>query len=145
MDPGLSFIAKVAATSGGVPLMALNTVVSESVDIVVHCTRTTDGPSDEAPTTEDPHLHGDRGVPALGWIAGGDGSPADAGRLDLGQRRALRPPPAHLHERFTRSVESLPTAVSDPCQGGLAIGATSALGTPTSANWAGGTCRGRGR
>ena len=56
--------------------MALNTVVSESVDIVVQCTRTTDGPSDEAPTTEDPHLHGDRGVPALGWIAGGDGSPA---------------------------------------------------------------------
>src|SRR5262249_7036100 len=33
-----------ADTSGGLPLAALNTLVSESVDVVVHCTRTARGP-----------------------------------------------------------------------------------------------------
>ena len=86
--------------------------MSESVDIVLQCTRTADRQaprqrSQRSRTYWDasaaPHLHGDRGVPAPGSIAGGNRSPDDAGRLDLGQRGAGRPPPSHLHERFTRS------------------------------------------
>lgn len=40
----LRFICQLADTSGGLPLAALNTLVSESVDVVVHCTRTARGP-----------------------------------------------------------------------------------------------------
>ena len=76
-------------------LTALNPIVSEGADIVLQCTRTADRPprlrSQRSRTDWDasaaPHLHGDRGVPALGSIARGDRSPADPGGLDLGQRR----------------------------------------------------------
>ena len=40
----LRFICQLADTSGGLPLGALNTLVSESIDVVVHCTRTAAGP-----------------------------------------------------------------------------------------------------
>ncbi|MGH9112162.1 MAG: ATPase, T2SS/T4P/T4SS family, partial [Acidimicrobiales bacterium] len=40
----LRFICQLADTSGGLPLAALNSLVSESVDVVVHCARTPDGP-----------------------------------------------------------------------------------------------------
>ncbi|MFN8039117.1 MAG: ATPase, T2SS/T4P/T4SS family [Acidimicrobiales bacterium] len=40
----LRFIAQLADTSSDLPLAALNALVTEAVDIVVHCTRTADGP-----------------------------------------------------------------------------------------------------
>ncbi len=40
----LRFICQLADTSSELPMSALNTLVSESVDIVVHCARTPDGP-----------------------------------------------------------------------------------------------------
>jgi len=40
----LRFICQLADTSGGLPLAALNTLVSESVDVVVQCARTPSGP-----------------------------------------------------------------------------------------------------
>jgi pilus assembly protein CpaF len=40
----LRFVCQLADTSGGLPLAALNTLVSESIDVVVHCTRTALGP-----------------------------------------------------------------------------------------------------
>jgi pilus assembly protein CpaF len=40
----LRFICQLADTSGGLPLAALNTLVSESIDVVVHCSRTPAGP-----------------------------------------------------------------------------------------------------
>jgi pilus assembly protein CpaF len=40
----LRFICQLADTSAGLPLAALNTLVSESIDIVVHCSRTAAGP-----------------------------------------------------------------------------------------------------
>ncbi|HEX6235827.1 MAG TPA: ATPase, T2SS/T4P/T4SS family [Acidimicrobiales bacterium] len=40
----LRFICQLAGTSGGLPLAALNSLVSESVDVVVHCERTPAGP-----------------------------------------------------------------------------------------------------
>jgi pilus assembly protein CpaF len=40
----LRFVCQLADTSGGLPLAALNTLVSESVDVVVHCTRAAAGP-----------------------------------------------------------------------------------------------------
>jgi pilus assembly protein CpaF len=40
----LRFICQLADTSGGLPLAALNSLVSESVDVVVHCGRTPGGP-----------------------------------------------------------------------------------------------------
>ena len=40
----LRFICQLADTSGGLPLAALNSLVSESVDVVVHCARTPSGP-----------------------------------------------------------------------------------------------------
>jgi pilus assembly protein CpaF len=40
----LRFICQLADTSGGLPLAALNSLVSESVDVVVQCIRTSAGP-----------------------------------------------------------------------------------------------------
>ncbi len=40
----LRFICQLSDTAGGLPLAALNTLVSESIDVVVHCTRTAGGP-----------------------------------------------------------------------------------------------------
>jgi len=40
----LRFICQLADTSGGLPLGALNSLVSESIDVVVHCSRTPVGP-----------------------------------------------------------------------------------------------------
>src|SRR5918994_2418273 len=40
----LRFICQLADASGGLPLAALNTLVSESIDVVVHCARTPEGP-----------------------------------------------------------------------------------------------------
>jgi pilus assembly protein CpaF len=40
----LRFICQLADTAAGLPLAALNTLVSESIDIVVHCSRTPAGP-----------------------------------------------------------------------------------------------------
>jgi pilus assembly protein CpaF len=40
----LRFVCQLADTSGGLPLGALNTLVSESIDLVVQCTRTRRGP-----------------------------------------------------------------------------------------------------
>ena len=40
----LRFICQLADTSSELPMSALNTLVSESIDIVVHCARTSDGP-----------------------------------------------------------------------------------------------------
>jgi pilus assembly protein CpaF len=40
----LRFVCQLADTSGGIPLAALNSLVSESIDIVVHCNRTAAGP-----------------------------------------------------------------------------------------------------
>jgi pilus assembly protein CpaF len=40
----LRFICQLADTSGGLPLAALNSLVSESIDVVVHCSRTAAGP-----------------------------------------------------------------------------------------------------
>ncbi|MGK2928639.1 MAG: CpaF family protein [Acidimicrobiales bacterium] len=40
----LRFICQLAETSSEVPMAALNALVSESVDVVVHCARETDGP-----------------------------------------------------------------------------------------------------
>jgi pilus assembly protein CpaF len=39
----LRFIAQLADTSSDLPMSALNTLVSEAVDLVVHCARTRDG------------------------------------------------------------------------------------------------------
>jgi pilus assembly protein CpaF len=41
----LRFICQLADSSAQLPLSALNTLVSESIDVVVHCTRTTAGPT----------------------------------------------------------------------------------------------------
>jgi pilus assembly protein CpaF len=50
----LRFICQLADTSAGLPLAALNTLVSESIDVVVHCTRTPRGPRvSEVITVED--------------------------------------------------------------------------------------------
>jgi pilus assembly protein CpaF len=40
----LRFICQLADTSANLPLAALNSLVSESIDVVVHCTRTPAGP-----------------------------------------------------------------------------------------------------
>jgi pilus assembly protein CpaF len=40
----LRFICQLADTSGGLPLAALNTLVSESIDLVVQCNRSPSGP-----------------------------------------------------------------------------------------------------
>ncbi len=40
----LRFIAQLAETSNEIPMSALNNLVSEAVDVVVHCVRTPDGP-----------------------------------------------------------------------------------------------------
>lgn len=40
----LRFICQLADTSGGLPLAALNSLVSESIQLVVHCSRTSAGP-----------------------------------------------------------------------------------------------------
>ncbi|HEU5084655.1 MAG TPA: ATPase, T2SS/T4P/T4SS family [Acidimicrobiales bacterium] len=40
----LRFICQLADTSSEIPMAALNNLVSESVDVVVHCTREPDGP-----------------------------------------------------------------------------------------------------
>jgi pilus assembly protein CpaF len=40
----LRFICQLAETSNELPMTALNTLVSEAIDVVVHCTRTKDGP-----------------------------------------------------------------------------------------------------
>ncbi len=40
----LRFICQLADTSGGLPLAALNSLVSESIDVVVQCARTAAGP-----------------------------------------------------------------------------------------------------
>jgi pilus assembly protein CpaF len=40
----LRFICQLADTSGALPMSALNTLVAESIDVVVHSERTTDGP-----------------------------------------------------------------------------------------------------
>jgi pilus assembly protein CpaF len=40
----LRFVCQLADTSGGLPLAALNSLVSESIDVVVHCARTPAGP-----------------------------------------------------------------------------------------------------
>jgi pilus assembly protein CpaF len=40
----LRFICQLADTSGGLPLAALNSLVSESIDVIVHCARTPTGP-----------------------------------------------------------------------------------------------------
>jgi hypothetical protein len=107
-----SFISQVAAMSGGVRLTALNPFVSERVDIVVQCTRTADRQAPRPRSQRSRTYWARRRHPIFAVIevfrpprsiAGGDRSPADAGRLDLGQRGAGRPPPSHLHERFTRS------------------------------------------
>ena len=50
----LRFICQLADTSGGLPLAALNALVSESIDVIVHCTRTAAGPRvTEVVTVED--------------------------------------------------------------------------------------------
>lgn len=40
----LRFVCQLADTSNELPMSALNTLVSEAIDLVVHCTRTPDGP-----------------------------------------------------------------------------------------------------
>lgn len=40
----LRFISQLAETSNEIPMTALNSLVSEAVDVVVHCERTPDGP-----------------------------------------------------------------------------------------------------
>lgn len=40
----LRFIAQLSETSNEIPMSALNSLVSEAVDVVVHCVRTPDGP-----------------------------------------------------------------------------------------------------
>jgi pilus assembly protein CpaF len=40
----LRFVCQLADAPGGLPLGALNALVSESIDVVVHCTRTVAGP-----------------------------------------------------------------------------------------------------
>ncbi len=40
----LRFIAQLSETSNEIPMSALNNLVSEAVDVVVHCVRTPDGP-----------------------------------------------------------------------------------------------------
>jgi pilus assembly protein CpaF len=40
----LRFVCQLAETSGGLPLAALNSLVSESIDVVVQCARTPVGP-----------------------------------------------------------------------------------------------------
>ncbi|MDH3754939.1 MAG: CpaF/VirB11 family protein, partial [Acidimicrobiia bacterium] len=40
----LRFICQLSDTSNELPMSALNTLVSDSIDIVVHCVRTADGP-----------------------------------------------------------------------------------------------------
>lgn len=50
----LRFICQLADTSGGLPLGALNSLVSESIDVVVQCARTPSGPRvTEVVTVED--------------------------------------------------------------------------------------------
>ncbi len=40
----LRFICQLADTSNELPMTALNSLVSEAIDVVVHCVRTADGP-----------------------------------------------------------------------------------------------------
>jgi pilus assembly protein CpaF len=40
----LRFICQLAETTNELPMSALNTLVTEAIDVVVHCTRTKDGP-----------------------------------------------------------------------------------------------------
>ena len=40
----LRFVCQLSDSSGGLPLAALNALVSESIDVVVHCARTARGP-----------------------------------------------------------------------------------------------------
>ncbi len=50
----LRFICQLADTSSDLPISALNTLVSEAIDVVVHCTRGPDGPRvDEIIAVED--------------------------------------------------------------------------------------------
>jgi pilus assembly protein CpaF len=50
----LRFVCQLADTSSDLPLSALNTLVSESIDVVVHCSRGPDGPQvDEIAAVED--------------------------------------------------------------------------------------------
>jgi pilus assembly protein CpaF len=50
----LRFVCQLADAPGGLPLAALNSLVSESIDVVVHCTRTPGGPRvTEVVTVED--------------------------------------------------------------------------------------------
>jgi pilus assembly protein CpaF len=50
----LRFICQLSDTASELPLSALNTLVSESIDVVVHCARTPDGPRvTEVITVED--------------------------------------------------------------------------------------------
>jgi hypothetical protein len=102
----------IGSMSGGVRLTALNRFVSESVDVVLHCTRTADRQAPRPRSQRSRTYWARRRHPIFAVIEvfrppdqslAGDRSPADAGRLDLGQRGAGRPPPSHLHERFTRS------------------------------------------
>ncbi len=85
----LRFICQLADTSGGLPLAALNTLVAESIDVVVHCARTPRGPRvTEVAGRRGPGrrrrghpVHGDRGVPPgrSRRSAGLDGRAADRG------------------------------------------------------------------
>jgi pilus assembly protein CpaF len=50
----LRFVCQLADTSSDLPLSALNTLVSESIDVLVHCRRGPDGPEvDEVAAVED--------------------------------------------------------------------------------------------
>jgi hypothetical protein len=128
----LSFISQVAATPGGVPLTALNPVVSESVDIVLQCNARLKGPSAEEPTIEDilrrvggtpSSRRSRRSGPRINRWRGTGHLPMHAARTlaNAGQDVRLL---SHMHERFTRSgheSKSLPTAVSGQRHGDLAI------------------------
>ena len=94
----LRFVCQLADAPGGLPLGALNALVSESIDVVVHCTRTAGraegdrgrhgrGPAGRA--RRDP-VHGHRGVPAARARPGTgvDGQPARPGRTGAGRRRS---------------------------------------------------------
>src|SRR3546814_910623 len=90
----LRFICQLAETSSQLPLSALNTLVSESIDIVVHCERTLDGPRvTEIIAVEDLASSAEAAqftVTSLFERAGPEGTLAWTGNLPVRADRALR-------------------------------------------------------
>jgi pilus assembly protein CpaF len=106
----LRFICQLADTSNELPMSALNNLVSEAVDVVVHCVRTADGPRvGSIIAVEDLAASADSGQftstevfsrDANGPLRWSESLPVRVGRafaeIDLDIRECLRPSTAEL-------------------------------------------------